>query len=111
PDVQRFDFMVRERPVTPFDRGVTTRAGPGPSEQQRSLFFALRELTGADPGPTAEDWKKLALKRDLTVQAVYTGFKAARGLAIDAEKRVLVSDTGAVLRKDGDAKPSVWITD
>jgi HEAT repeat protein len=58
PAVQRFDFFVRERFATERDqRERIARRKAGPYEQQEALVFALRELTGRDPGPTVADWK------------------------------------------------------
>jgi len=112
PQVQRFDFVIRERPATPTDiKAASGRDPKKPSEHQRSLFFALRELTGADPGPTAEDWKLFFSKRKLKVRAVANTFKAARGLAVDRDGRVYVADSGVLYRKDGDGKPTVWLKD
>jgi gluconolactonase len=112
PEVQRYDFLVRERPATLHDlNAVKKRDARQPSEQHRSLFFALRELTGADPGPTVEDWKQFLLRRKVTVRAVSTGFKAARGLAVDREGRVYVADRGVLLRKEGDGRPTSWLED
>ncbi len=65
PAVQRFDFLVRERPATAAEthgRTARTAAPRAPSEHQKAIFFALRELTGKDPGPTAEGWKRLFLR-------------------------------------------------
>ena len=48
PVAQRFDFMVRERPMTPADavwNGVKEKQAPTPHQQ--ALFFTLRGLTGA----------------------------------------------------------------
>jgi hypothetical protein len=57
----RFDFLVRERPVT---RGELLdwfkQRNAGPTRRELALLFVLRELTGRDPGPTIADWKRLA---------------------------------------------------
>src|SRR5262249_17457013 len=112
PDVQRFDFVVRERPAAMRDLVVARSRDTGkPSEQHRSLFFALRELTGTDPGPTVADWKKSFLQRTLAAGVMDTGFKAARGLAVDPDGRAYVSDSGVLYRKDGDGRPSAWLKD
>ena len=57
----RFDFMVRQRPLTPKQAKqliemVATRET---YEQKESVLFALRELTGKDPGTTHEEWLRL----------------------------------------------------
>jgi hypothetical protein len=64
PEVQRFDYLVRKRPLT--DRELKDllardeeRGGKASSYPQReAVLFALRELTGADPGDSAEDWRR-----------------------------------------------------
>ncbi len=53
PALQRFDFLVRERPVSSPSTNTV-------NEHQQALFFALRQLTGADAGPTVEDWQRWA---------------------------------------------------
>jgi len=57
----RFDFMVRQRPLTAKQNQellemVATRKT---YEQKESVLFALRQLTGKDPGTTYEDWLRL----------------------------------------------------
>jgi hypothetical protein len=64
PAVQRFDFFVRERLATePDQRESLARQKTGPHEHQRALLFALRELTGHDPGPAVADWKAFVFAR------------------------------------------------
>jgi hypothetical protein len=63
PSVQRFDYFVRERPATEREIAESVPVGRnapsivGPSERQNAVMFALRELTGHNPGPTVRDWK------------------------------------------------------
>jgi hypothetical protein len=57
----RFDFMVRQRPLTPKQTKqllemVKMRETYA---QKESVLFALRQLTGNDPGTTHEDWLRL----------------------------------------------------
>ncbi|CAN5473909.1 hypothetical protein BH10PLA2_BH10PLA2_19240 [soil metagenome] len=58
PADQRFDYLVRLRPLTGAvlaswqEQAPTRPVAP----QRESLLYALRELTGEDPGPTAHDW-------------------------------------------------------
>jgi hypothetical protein len=64
PDLQRFDFLVRTRPLTPEDMAAyearREAEEPGrPSAYHRAALFALRELTGRDAEPTASAWRKL----------------------------------------------------
>jgi sugar lactone lactonase YvrE len=110
PNVQRYDFLVRLRLATPeevklktqvADKGVVT-------EHQKALFFALRELTGKDPGPSPEDWKRLFLKRE-TAAKVTGGLKGGAGVAAGPDGYVFVADAagGTLLRAraDDDATP------
>jgi sugar lactone lactonase YvrE len=104
PAVQRFDFLVRERPATPQEiHGLAARAAEPrpPSDHQKALFFALRELTGKDPGPTAEDWKRVFL-RGVRVMQRHTGLSSASGIAADTRGRLFISDDGAILHSEED---------
>jgi hypothetical protein len=66
PAKQRFDFLVRERPATRTEiMNWITADRDSPTDYQELLMFALRELTGLDPGPTVADWKRYADRRDL----------------------------------------------
>jgi sugar lactone lactonase YvrE len=111
PSAQRFDFLVRERPARPAEIFAAKKPALTASVYQQSVFFALRELTGQDPGPTAEDWKKLLLKRTLSAKPRYRGFENARALAVDDKGRAFVADKGQVLLQEGTDKPSVWLKD
>lgn len=64
PEMQRFDFMVRERALTTDEadeyRAKLTPKGAGVlSPYHRAALAALRELTGKDTAPTAAAWRKL----------------------------------------------------
>lgn len=64
PELQRFDFLVRERKLTASEaeayRERLTPKEPGVlSPYHRAALTALRELTGKDTAPTAEAWRKL----------------------------------------------------
>jgi sugar lactone lactonase YvrE len=113
PSAQRFDFLVRERRATPIELAAARKpaAGQPASQHKQSLFFALRELTGADPGPAVEDWKKLFVQRDLTVKTASTGFKSASALAVDDVRRAFVADSGEILRQEPGGKPAAWMKD
>src|SRR5262249_9743530 len=84
PAVQRYDFMVRVRLATAEEVKLKNQVAERAiiTEHQKALFFALRELTGQDPGPTAEDWKRLFLKREPAVRL--GGLKGGAGVAADA---------------------------
>jgi hypothetical protein len=64
PEMQRFDFLVRERTVTA-DEAKLYREKLTPKEEgvlspyHRAALSALREITGKDTAPTAEAWRKL----------------------------------------------------
>jgi hypothetical protein len=60
PEMQRFDYLVRNRVITDEE----AKAFPAPktgvlSPYQRYALAALRELTGRDTAPTPEAWRKL----------------------------------------------------
>jgi hypothetical protein len=64
PELQRFDFVVRERKLTATEaeafRVKLTPKEPGVlSPYHRAALAALRDLTGKDTAPTAEAWRKL----------------------------------------------------
>jgi hypothetical protein len=64
PEMQRFDFMVRERALTADEadeyREKLTPKGAGVlSPYHKAALSALRELTGKDTAPTAAAWRKL----------------------------------------------------
>ena len=64
PEMQRFDFLVRERKLTA-DEAVAYREKLTPKEAgvlspyHKAALAALREITGKDTAPTAEAWRKL----------------------------------------------------
>lgn len=68
PEMQRFDFLVRERKMTA-DEVTAYRDKLTPKEEgvlspyHKAAVAALRELTGKDTAPTAKAWRKL-LKRE-----------------------------------------------
>lgn len=57
----RFDLLVRERAATPADvQAAIARKRAGPTVQQQAAEFALRELTGLEPGPGEANWLRFA---------------------------------------------------
>jgi hypothetical protein len=64
PEMQRFDFLVRERKLTA-DEAAAYRDKLTPKEEgilspyHKAALAALREMTGKDTAPTAEAWRKL----------------------------------------------------
>lgn len=61
PEMQRFDFLVRTRELTPAEtKSYVEENEPGRlSPYHRAALFALRELTGRDTEPTPAAWRKL----------------------------------------------------
>jgi hypothetical protein len=64
PDLQRFDFFVRERKLSSEEADVykvklTAKEEGVLSPYHKAALAALRELTGKDTEPTAEAWRKL----------------------------------------------------
>jgi hypothetical protein len=64
PEMQRFDFLVRNRELTEeeaarFKEKLTIREAGVLSPYHRTALAALRDLTGRDTEPTAQAWRKL----------------------------------------------------
>ena len=59
PEMQRFDFLVRNRVLTDEEAKAFTAKAGVLSPYQRYTLAALRELTGRDRTPTPEAWRKL----------------------------------------------------
>jgi hypothetical protein len=64
PEMQRFDFLVRERKVTEdeaaeFREKLTPKEAGVLSPYHKAALAALRDITGKDTAPTAEAWKAL----------------------------------------------------
>jgi hypothetical protein len=60
PRMQRFDFFVRTRELTPAEARTWQDARPdGLTPYQQAALLALRELTGRDTEPTAQAWRAL----------------------------------------------------
>ena len=94
PAAQRFDFMVRERPALSEEiRGAADKAGVM-SSQQQAVAFALRELTGLDPGPAAEDWKRCYFKTSMP-RRIVNGLREAAGIVVTDKGELYIADRGA----------------
>lgn len=66
---QRFDFLVRTRPIksqelSEFKTATTTSSYP----QREAVLWALRELTGKDAGHLSQEWVKLFPRAELDVE-------------------------------------------
>jgi hypothetical protein len=64
PAVQRFDYLVRRRPLTPAEvkarKAAVAAREPGTRPvypQREAVVFALRELTGLQAGDSSLDWR------------------------------------------------------
>ncbi len=102
PAQQRFDFVVRERPAIPPIAPPNRQDG-----YHRAIFFALRELTGRDAGPTAQDWKRLFLGEP-RVDRLAGKWAGASAVVADALGRVWVSMPGRIVRaREGSSAPLV----
>jgi hypothetical protein len=64
PEMQRFDFLVRERVLgeeeaDAYRKALAPRDDGTVSPYHRAALYALRELTGRDTEPSAAAWRKL----------------------------------------------------
>jgi hypothetical protein len=59
PAFQRFDYVVRHRPLTLDEEIFGRPMDTAPEQQRQALLFALREITGRDAGKTALSWRRL----------------------------------------------------
>ena len=62
PADQRFDYLIRLRPINSSELDAwqnKLEASRTSAPQSDALLYALRELTGEDPGATPADWKRL----------------------------------------------------
>ena len=64
PEMQRFDFLVRNRELTEeeaaaYQEKLSKREPGALSPYHRTALAALRDLTGRDTEPTAQAWRKL----------------------------------------------------
>ena len=63
PGEERFDYLVRFRPLSRAEETRVERQQksdtPATFEQREAELFALRELTGENPGSTYDDWSRV----------------------------------------------------
>jgi hypothetical protein len=60
PEMQRFDFVVRERTLKDDEvKAYKQKFDNVQPPNHRAALFALRELTGKDAAPTADAWRKM----------------------------------------------------
>src|SRR5262249_12721422 len=107
PGVQRFDFIVRERLAELADvEKAEARARTMP-EQHKAVAFALRELTGQDPGPSAEDWKRYYFRAG-RAERLTTALESGAGVAVTPKGQAFVCDPGAnaVVQLDAEGRPA-----
>jgi hypothetical protein len=86
----RFDYLVRTRPARTEElaRQKDRTQDATAYEQREAVLFALRELTGQDPGPTMEAWQKLFPQAEAAAEAI----RLANGLIrapVIAQERLL----------------------
>jgi sugar lactone lactonase YvrE len=106
PAAQRYDFLVRERPATAAETRAARSSESCPTgEHHQAIFFALRELTSKDPGPTAADWKRLFLG-DIKVTLRLGGIKDVSAVAADSAGRLFFSDQRGLWRVEPGAGPT-----
>jgi hypothetical protein len=69
PALQRFDYVVRTRELTPKEVSDHQCREPDPDPtdypQRHAVLFALRELTGEDAGKSSADWRRLLRRTGL----------------------------------------------
>jgi hypothetical protein len=67
----RFDYLVRTRPARAEEvaRLRSRPSDPNGYEQRAAVLFALRELTGLDPGPTTTAWQQYFPRTELDAKA------------------------------------------
>jgi hypothetical protein len=58
PAMQRFDFLVRTRELTPAEAAAERPKGHVDVEYRQAINFALRALTSIDAPPSAQEWRK-----------------------------------------------------
>ncbi len=59
---QRIDYLLRTRKATPEEIGRTESHSPGNTlsyPQRDAVLYALRNLTGQNPGPESDAWRRL----------------------------------------------------
>jgi HEAT repeat protein len=80
----RFDFVVRTRPART-DELRPRSADPSRYEQREAVLWALRQLTGQDPGPVTTAWRALYPRAefDADTAALADQLVAARGARRD----------------------------
>jgi HEAT repeat protein len=67
----RFDYLIRTRParVEELARLRDASKTKAAYEQREAVLFALRELTGQDPGPSTEAWQQLFPEAEIITEA------------------------------------------
>jgi HEAT repeat protein len=66
---QRFDFLIRTRPIKPQELSeFKTQASASSYPQREAVLWALRELTGKDAGHMTEEWVRLFPRAEMEVE-------------------------------------------
>ena len=90
-DGQRFDFLVRTRPLKPAEvREWKNQARPAATvyPQREAALYALRAVTGQDVGPATEAWLKLYPHARAEAEGLRLG-AALRAASPDQRERLL----------------------
>jgi hypothetical protein len=65
---ERIDYLVRLRPLKEKEVRELRPKDPTAYEQREAVLWALRELTGQDPGSASEDWLQLFPRAELDLE-------------------------------------------
>jgi hypothetical protein len=86
----RFDYLVRTRPARTDElaRQKDRSRDPAAYEQRDAVLFALRELTGQDPGPTTEAWQRLFPQAEVAAEAARLANGLIRAPVVTQERLV-----------------------
>lgn len=105
PEQQRFDFLTRERPA---QKQELERKLVGLTPHQKALTWTLEHLTGKNPGPNPEDWKRLYLDQSLPVEKRHSALRDATALTVDENGTAYIAEHGRILKVDSNAGRAVW---
>ena len=112
PAVQRYDFMVRERLALLIDSQKAREKAGAVADQHKAVMFALRELTGQDPGPSPEDWKRFYFRAGKP-ERLTADLQSGAGIAVMRTGQTFICDASAnaLLKLNAEAKPLVFVKD
>jgi hypothetical protein len=91
PNLQRFDYIVRTRQLTPNEvkRHVNERNPADLTQyaQRSSVLFALRELTGEEAGEDSAEWRRLLSRIGLDGMRKNENMRDGQGAAVRLDGR------------------------